>query len=62
MKADVLTETVIAVPSDRVASYAAGPSHAPDWYANIDSVTWQTPPSVAIGSRIAFTAPATAPA
>ncbi|MEU6944935.1 SRPBCC family protein [Streptomyces sp. NPDC046316] len=47
---------MIAVPSDRVASYAAGPSHAPEWYANIDSVTWQTPPSVAIGSRIAFTA------
>lgn len=52
MSAGVLTETVIAVPSDRVASYAADPSHAPEWYANIDSVTWQTPPPVAIGSRI----------
>ncbi|MEU7510704.1 SRPBCC family protein [Streptomyces sp. NPDC042898] len=56
MKVDVLTETVIAVPCDRVAAYAADPSHAPEWYADIDSVAWQTPPPVAIGSRIAFTA------
>lgn len=56
MQVDVLTETVIAVPCDRVAAYAADPTHAPEWYANIDSVAWQTPPPVAIGSRIAFTA------
>ncbi|MFF9013608.1 SRPBCC family protein [Streptomyces sp. NPDC014870] len=56
MKVDVLTGAVIAVPSDRVAAYAADPTHAPEWYANIDSVAWQTPPPVAIGSRIAFTA------
>ncbi|MEU4264491.1 SRPBCC family protein [Streptomyces argenteolus] len=46
----------LVVPRDRVATYAADPSHAPEWYANIDSVAWQTPPPVAIGSRIAFTA------
>ncbi len=56
MKVDVLTETVIGVPCDRVAAYAADPSHAPEWYANIDSVAWQTPPTVAIGSRVSFTA------
>ncbi|PBC76015.1 polyketide cyclase/dehydrase/lipid transport protein [Streptomyces sp. TLI_235] len=56
MKVDVLTETVIAAPCERVAAYAADPSQVPEWYENIDSVTWQTPPPVAAGSRIAFTA------
>ncbi len=46
MKVDVLTETVIAVPCERVAAYVADPSHAPEWYENISSVEWQTPPLV----------------
>jgi uncharacterized protein YndB with AHSA1/START domain len=53
---DVLTETVIAVPRAKVASYAADPDNAPQWYANIEAVTWHTPPPVALGSRIAFVA------
>ncbi|MFF1338503.1 SRPBCC family protein [Streptomyces sp. NPDC058290] len=56
MKVDVLTETVIAVPCERVAAYVADPSHAPEWYENISSVEWQTPPPAALGSRIAFVA------
>ncbi|MFD4242160.1 SRPBCC family protein [Streptomyces sp. NPDC058525] len=56
MKVDVLTEAVIAAPCDQVAAYAADPSHAPDWYANITSVDWRTPPPVAVGSRVAFVA------
>ena len=40
MAVDVLTGIVIAVPPERVAAYVADPSHAPDWYANIDSVEW----------------------
>jgi uncharacterized membrane protein len=56
MRVDVLTDVVIAAPRDDVASYAADPSHAPQWYANIESVEWLTPPPVAVGSRMAFVA------
>ncbi len=56
MPVDVVTEVHIAVPPQRVADYAADPSHAPDWYANIDSVEWLTEPPVAVGSRMAFVA------
>ena len=53
---DVLTETVIHRPVDEVAGYAGDPTNAPEWYANISSVEWQTPPPVALGSRMAFVA------
>ena len=52
----VQTETVIRRPPDEVAAYAGDPSHAPEWYANISSVEWQTPPPVAVGSRMDFVA------
>jgi uncharacterized membrane protein len=53
---DVLTETVIDRPCDEVAGYAGDPVHAPEWYANIASVEWRTPPPVAVGSRMDFVA------
>jgi hypothetical protein len=53
---DVLTETVIRRPVGEVAAYAGNPTNAPEWYANISSVEWQTPPPVAVGSRMAFVA------
>jgi hypothetical protein len=53
---DVLTETVIRRPVAEVAAFAGDPSRAPDWYVNIDSVEWRTPPPMAVGSRIAFVA------
>lgn len=53
---DVLTETVIDRPVEAVAAYAADPSNAPVWYANIDSIEWETEPPVAKGSRMAFVA------
>ena len=53
---DVVTETVIARPVREVAAYAGDPSNAPEWYANIDSVTWETEPVVAVGSRAMFVA------
>ena len=56
MAVDVLTETVIDVPCPEVAAYAADPSHAPQWYANIESVVWRTPAPVTIGSRMDFVA------
>jgi uncharacterized protein YndB with AHSA1/START domain len=56
MAVDVRTEVVIDRPSGEVAAYAADPSNAPHWYANIESVRWQTPPPVAVGSRMDFVA------
>jgi len=53
---DVLTEIVIDRPCERVAGYAADPSTAPEWYVNIASVEWKTPPPVAVGSKLAFVA------
>ena len=56
MSVDVATETVIQRPVDVVARYAADPSNAPDWYANIDSVGWKSEPGVRTGARVAFVA------
>jgi uncharacterized membrane protein len=53
---DVLTEIVIDCPCGQVAAYAGDPSHAPHWYANIQSVTWLTLPPVGLGSRMDFVA------
>jgi hypothetical protein len=53
---DVLTEIVIDRPCAEVAGYAGDPSNAPGWYANITSVRWQTPPPVAVGSKLDFVA------
>jgi uncharacterized protein YndB with AHSA1/START domain len=53
---DVSTETVVRRPCDEVAAYAGDPTHAPDWYANISSVEWRTPPPVGVGSRMDFVA------
>ena len=56
MPVDVLTEIVIDRLCAQVASYAADPSDAPRWYANIESVAWVTPPPVGLGSRMDFVA------
>jgi uncharacterized protein YndB with AHSA1/START domain len=56
MAVDVQTEVVIARPIGEVAAYAADPTNAPQWYANIESVTWRTAPPVAVGSTMDFVA------
>jgi uncharacterized membrane protein len=56
VKVDVEVETVIARPREVVAAYAGDPGNAPDWYANIRSVAWQTDPPLRIGSRMDFVA------
>ena len=56
MTVDVQVETTIARPPAEVAAYAGDPTNAPEWYVNIKSVGWETPPPVAIGSRMDFVA------
>jgi uncharacterized protein YndB with AHSA1/START domain len=56
MPVDVLTETLIDRPCDQVSAYAGNPDHAPEWYVNIKSVEWKTPPPLGVGSRVAFVA------
>jgi hypothetical protein len=56
MGIDVETEVTIARPRAEVAAYAGEPDNATEWYANIESATWQTPRPLAVGSRFAFAA------
>lgn len=56
MAVDVRVETVIARPVAEVAAYAADPSHAPEWYANIRSVEWRTDPVLVEGAEMDFVA------
>jgi uncharacterized protein YndB with AHSA1/START domain len=53
---DVEVGTIIERPPQAVASFAGDPTNAPEWYANIRSVQWRTPPPVGVGSRLAFVA------
>jgi hypothetical protein len=53
---EVVTETEIARPREEVAEFAANPDNATRWYANIESVKWETPPPLAVGSQLAFVA------
>ena len=56
MPVDVTTEAQIERDRETVASFAADPSNAPAWYANIDSIEWETSPPVEVGSKMAFVA------
>ena len=53
---DVLTQIEIRRPREVVAAYAGNPDNAPDWYANIKAVNWETAPPLVPGSRVAFRA------
>lgn len=53
---DVEVESVLPFPRAQVAAYAGDPGRAPEWYANIDTVRWRTPPPVAVGSQMDFEA------
>jgi polyketide cyclase/dehydrase/lipid transport protein len=56
MPVDVQTEIVIDRPRAKVAAYACDPDHATAWYRNIKAVAWETPPPLAVGTRLAFVA------
>jgi uncharacterized protein YndB with AHSA1/START domain len=56
MTVDVLNEVLIDRSKDDVFAYSADPDNAPQWYINIKSVEWKTPPPFQIGSRVAFVA------
>jgi hypothetical protein len=53
---DVTTDVVIGRDPADVAAYAGDPSNAPEWYANIDEVRWETEPPLRVGSRLTFVA------
>jgi uncharacterized membrane protein len=56
MFVDVRTETVIDRPRDDVARFTIDPTNATNWYRNIRSVEWETPPPATVGSRMRFRA------
>jgi uncharacterized membrane protein len=56
MPVDIETEVEIDRPRDEVARYAADPDNATAWYANIESVEWETPRPLAIGTKLSFVA------
>jgi uncharacterized membrane protein len=53
---DVITAIDIGRPRDLVAGYVSDPDHAPDWYANIQRVMWETEKPLTVGTRLAFVA------
>ena len=58
MAVDVRTEIEIEIerPRDEVAAFVVDPMNATAWYRNIKTVEWETPPPLAVGSRLRFRA------
>ena len=56
MPVDVVTDIEIARPRSEVAAFSADPANATQWYRAIRDVTWETPPPLAVGSRVRFRA------
>ena len=56
MTVDVVTSIVVDRPRAVVARFAADPDNATVWYQNIESVEWETPRPLAVGTRAAFVA------
>jgi Polyketide cyclase / dehydrase and lipid transport len=53
---DVQTKIVIARPRADVAAFACDPDKTTAWYRNISAVSWETPPPLAVGTRLKFVA------
>lgn len=56
VEVEVEVATTIRRTPDDVSAFAGDPSNAPQWYVNIRSVRWRTPPPMAVGSRLDFEA------
>ena len=56
MGVDVSTAVTIDRPVGVVAEFAGDPARAPEWYVNISSVDWRTPPPHRVGSLLTFRA------
>jgi len=53
---DVCTQIEIARSRAAVAAFASDPDNATAWYQNIKAVVWQSPPPLAVGTRLEFVA------
>ena len=62
MTVDIVCELEIPRPRAEVAAYGADPDNTTSWYANIEAVEGETPPPLAVGSRLAFIASSSAAA
>jgi hypothetical protein len=56
MAVDVSCEIEVARPRREVAAYACDPDHTTEWYSNIKTVEWESPPPLAVGTRLRFLA------
>jgi uncharacterized membrane protein len=50
---DVSAEVAIRRPRAEVAAYMIDPAHDPEWIGGVRSVRMETPPPLAVGSRVA---------
>ncbi len=53
---DVVSEIEIDRPRAEVAAYVLDQDNAPRWHKNVESVTWETEPPAAVGTRFTFVA------
>jgi uncharacterized membrane protein len=53
MSIDVTAEVAIRRPLDEVATYMIDPEHDPAWIGGVREVRMETPPPLAVGSRVA---------
>ena len=53
MSIDVTAEVAIRRPLDEVAAYMIDPAHDPTWIGGVREVRMETPPPLAVGSRVA---------
>ena len=51
---DVAVNAPIARPPPLVAAHRCDPDNATSWYANVDSVRWETAKPMSVGSQFTF--------